>query len=142
MLRNYHNTCKTKDEHNANRYTTGENMKTPLTILGIFGILMVIFINGCSYPTSYRAFIPKSLDSEYKEFRRLCEEIGKVVYARPVPKGTKLEDMLRLEIETKIGDSIAVIIGEVKIKHKEYYYFYVAGFKYYTNWTKKFFYAR
>ena len=143
MLRNYHNTCKTKDEHNANRYTTGENMKTPLTILGILGILLCLSACSICYPTSYRAFIPKSLDSEYKEFERLCkEEIGKVVYARPVPKGTKLEDMLRLEIETKIGDSIAVIIGEVKIKHKEYYYFYVAGFKYYTNWTKKFFYAR
>lgn len=113
-------------------------MKISFIILGILGILMAIFINGCSYPTSYRAFIPKSLDSEYKEYERLCkEEVGKVVYARPVPKETKLEDMLRLEIETKIGDSIAVIIGEVKIKHKEYYYLYVAGFKYYTNWTKK-----
>lgn len=110
-----------------------------IIILGILGILVAIFfINGCSYPTSYRAFIPKSLDSEYKEFERLCkEEIGKVVYARPVPKGTKLEDMLRLKTEMRIGDSIALIIGGVKIKHKEYYYFYVEGFKYYTNWTEK-----
>ena len=37
------------------------------------------------YPTSYRAFIPKQWDSEYKEYQRLCkEEIGKVVYARPL----------------------------------------------------------
>ena len=56
-------------------------MKISFIILGILGILVAIFfINGCSYPTSYRAFIPKSLDSEYKEFERLCkEEIGKVV---------------------------------------------------------------
>lgn len=65
------------------------------------------------------------------------EEIGKVVYARPVPKGTKLEDMLYLETEMRIGDSIALIIGTIEIKHKEYSYFYVAAFKYYTNWTKK-----
>ena len=111
-------------------------MRMIYVILGI--LVAIFFINGCSYPTSYRAFIPKSLDSEYKEFERLCkEEIGKVVYARPVPKGTKLEDMLRLKTEMRIGDSIALIIGKVKIKHKEYYYFYVAAFKYYTNWTKK-----
>ncbi|RDU59793.1 hypothetical protein CQA53_11225, partial [Helicobacter didelphidarum] len=55
--------------------------------LGFFGILVVLLASGCSiyYPTSYRAFIPKQWDSEYKEYERLCKEnIGKVVYARPI----------------------------------------------------------
>ncbi|WP_245945899.1 hypothetical protein [Helicobacter didelphidarum] len=55
--------------------------------LGFFGILVILLASGCSiyYPTSYRAFIPKQWDSEYKEYERLCKEnIGKVVYARPI----------------------------------------------------------
>ena len=55
--------------------------------LGIFIIFFVYLASGCSiyYPTSYRAFIPKQWDSEYKEYERLCKEnIGKVVYARPI----------------------------------------------------------
>ncbi len=55
-----------------------------LAIIGIF-ILYVMCGGSIYYPTSYRAFIPKALDSEYKEYERLCkEEIGKVVYARPI----------------------------------------------------------
>lgn len=137
MLRNYHNTCKTKDEHNANRYTTGGNMKISFIILGILGILMAIFINGCSYPTSYRAFIPKSLDSEYKEFERLCkEEIGKVVYARPVGEGVKLEDLdSRYRKFYKLSNNISVEIGTVN--SPQLIYIFISGFKYYTGWTKK-----
>ncbi|WP_334088670.1 hypothetical protein [Helicobacter typhlonius] len=59
-------------------------------------------IKGCSYPTSYRAFIPKALDSEYKEYQRLCkEEIGKVVYARPITQ-EEFEKMKALNAK-KIG---------------------------------------
>lgn len=58
-------------------------------ILGIFTILVVFLASGCSiyYPTSYRAFIPKQWDSEYKEYERLCE-ISKrgIIYSRPIPQ--------------------------------------------------------
>ena len=58
------------------------------TLLAIIVACVVLFIaSGCAvyYPTSYRAFIPKQWDSEYKEYKRLCREnIGKVVYARPI----------------------------------------------------------
>ena len=61
-------------------------------VLGIFMIFFVYLASGCSiyYPTSYRAFIPKQWDSEYKEYERLCKEnIGKVVYARPITQEEK-----------------------------------------------------
>ena len=62
--------------------------KIKYILLGIFGILITFFmIKGCSYPTSYRAFIPKALDSEYKEYERLCEISQKgIVYSRPLPQ--------------------------------------------------------
>lgn len=65
-------------------------------------------VKGCAYPTSYHAFIPKALDSEYKEYERLCqEEIGKVLYARPVGEGVKLEDILALtHLTFLVSDSI------------------------------------
>ena len=113
-------------------------MKISFIILGILGILVAIFlINGCSYPTSYRAFIPKSLDSEYKEFERLCkEEIGKVVYARPVGEGVKLEDLdSRYRKFYKLSNNISVEIGTVN--SPQLIYIFISGFKYYTGWTKK-----
>lgn len=61
-------------------------------VLGMFMIFFVYLASGCSiyYPTSYRAFIPKQWDSEYKEYERLCKEnIGKVVYARPITQEEK-----------------------------------------------------
>lgn len=40
-----------------------------LAIIGIF-ILYVMCGGSIYYPTSYRAFIPKALDSEYKEYAK------------------------------------------------------------------------
>ena len=82
-------------------------------VSGIFGILIVFFmIKGCSYPTSYRAFIPKALDSEYKEYQRLCkEEIGKVLYARPV--GDVQQKMYVLPMKTELNDVITIELGAV-----------------------------
>ncbi len=84
-------------------------------ISGIFGILIVFFmIKGCAYPTSYRAFIPKALDSEYKEYQRLCkEEIGKVVYARPVGEGARVEDIHFSFPNSLVSDSIRLNIVSV-----------------------------
>ncbi|MCX2683787.1 hypothetical protein OQH60_07880 [Campylobacter sp. MIT 21-1685] len=107
-------------------------------ILGIFAILIIVMIKGCYYPTSYRAFIPKALDSDYKEFQRLCkEEIGKVVYARPVGEGVKLEDMVYLDFEIPLGEFVSLILGSVKEVQHDYYYMYIAGFRYYTGWSGK-----
>ena len=58
------------------------------TLLAIIVACVVIFIaSGCSvyYPTSYRAFIPKQWDSEYKEYQRLCSQKG-IIYSRPIPQ--------------------------------------------------------
>lgn len=58
-------------------------------MLGICMILFVYLVSGCSlyYPTSYRAFIPKQWDSEYKEYERLCEASKKgIIYSRPIPQ--------------------------------------------------------
>ena len=84
-------------------------------VLAIIGILIVFFmIKGCSYPTSYRAFIPKALDSEYKEYQRLCkEEIGKVLYARPAGEGARLEDIRLSFPNSLVSDSIRLNIVSV-----------------------------
>lgn len=38
-------------------------------------------------PTSYRAFIPMGLDSDYKTYQRLCEmSQGGIIYSRPIPQ--------------------------------------------------------
>lgn len=89
-------------------------------ISGIFGILIVLFmIKGCSYPTSYRAFIPKALDSEYKEYQRLCkEEIGKVLYARPAGEGTRVEDIRFGFSDFLVSDSIRLKIVSVLDRKK------------------------
>ena len=112
-------------------------------IVGIVALLFVYLASGCSiyYPTSYRAFIPKSLDSEYKEYERLCkEEVGKVIYARPVGEGTRLEDMFNLPSwRIALSRHIIMLVGRVE-KREEYnkpLYLYIAGFKYYTGWTRK-----
>lgn len=91
-------------------------------ISGIFGILIVLFmIKGCSYPTSYRAFIPKALDSEYKEYQRLCkEEIGKVLYARPAGEGTRVEDIRFAFPYSLVSDSIRLRIVSVSDEKKLY----------------------
>lgn len=112
-------------------------------VLGIFIIFFVYLASGCSiyYPTSPRAFIPKSLDSQYKEYERLCkEEVGKVIYARPVGEGTRLEDMFNLPSwRIALSRHIIMLVGRVE-KREEYnkpLYLYIAGFKYYTGWTRK-----
>ena len=99
-----------------------------------FGILIVFFmIKGCSYPTSYRAFIPKALDSEYKEYQRLCkEEINKVVYARPAGEGTRLEDIRFDFSDFLVSDSIRLNIVSV-LDRKKIVIIYIQAFRYYTN---------
>ena len=106
-------------------------------LLGIFGILIAFFmIKGCAYPTSYRAFIPKALDSEYKEYERLCkEEIGKVVYARPVREGVKLEDIhLAFPSAFLVSHSIKLEIVSVS-DGESIKYIYIQGFEYYNSWV-------
>ena len=105
-----------------------------------FGILIVFFmIKGCSYPTSYRAFIPKALDSEYKEYQRLCkEEINKVVYARPAGEGTRLEDIRFSFPNSLVSDSIRLNMVSV-LDRKKIVIIYIQAFRYYTNWSKTYF---
>ncbi|WP_236096713.1 hypothetical protein [Helicobacter japonicus] len=85
-----------------------------LAIIGIF-ILHVMCGGSIYYPTSYRAFIPKALDSEYKEYQRLCkEEINKVVYARPITQEEKatliqgIRDNLIESEKSEIGRKIPI----------------------------------
>ena len=111
-------------------------------VSGIFGILIVFFmIKGCYYPTSYRAFIPKALDSEYKEYERLCkEEIGKVVYARPMGEGARVEDIHFAFPDFLVSDSIVLHIVSVASTSREskgIVYIYIQNFEYYTSWTEK-----
>ena len=111
--------------------------------LGIFIIFVVYLASGCSiyHPTSYRAFIPKSLDSEYKEFERLCkEEVGRAIYARPIKQeGVKLEDLFNLPYSYfSLSRHIIMLAGRVETKQEdEPFYLYIAGFQYYTGWTQK-----
>ncbi len=103
----------------------------------VVAIVIVLFvIYGFYYPTSYRAFIPKYLDSEHKEFERLCkEEMGKVVYARPVGKGVRLEDVDSGHIYSyKISNNIS--IKTRSINTPELVYIYIAGVKFYPSWNK------
>ena len=112
-------------------------------ILGIFAILIVFLASGCSiyYPTSYRAFIPKQWDSEYKEYERLCEkEVGRVIYARPIKQeGVKLEDLFNLPYSYfSLSRHIIMLVGRVATKQEEEpFYLYIAGFQYYTGWVQK-----
>lgn len=55
-------------------------MKITLIILSILGILLCLFACSVYYPTSYRAFIPKERDSEYKEYEKLCKMSKKVLF--------------------------------------------------------------
>lgn len=96
---------------------------TKILYLAIFSIifLLIFIVNGCSYPTNYKAFVPKALDSDYKEYQRLCkEEIGKVIYARPV--GDIKKETFLLFGEPKISDSIKVILGAVRDRDDNIYY--------------------
>lgn len=109
-------------------------------VLSIFGVLIVFFLTkGCVYPTSYRAFIPKALDSEYKEYQRLCkEEINKVLYARPAREGARVEDMSSGFLYFLVSDSIRLSIVSVS-DEKKIIYIYTQAFRYYTNWSKTYF---
>ncbi|RDU58893.1 hypothetical protein CQA53_11765, partial [Helicobacter didelphidarum] len=94
---------------------------------------------------SYRAFIPKQWDSEYKEYERLCKEnIGKVVYARPI-KDYKGELDISYAI-FPISDHINVMIGITRKvpenpksihlnSYKNITYMYIVNFQYYTGWS-------
>lgn len=108
-------------------------------LLGIFGILIAFFmIKGCAYPTSYRAFIPKALDSEYKEYERLCkEEIGKVVYAR-VQQGIEIQDIEEKNFMWFLPNKSIVLqmLVLTNSKTKREFYMKIIGFYYYTKWNR------
>lgn len=60
---------------------------------GFIGVFIAYIACGYSiyYPTSYRAFIPKKYDKEYKKYERLCKEnLGKVAYARALTQKEKM----------------------------------------------------
>ena len=106
-------------------------------IAGIVVLLFVYLASGCSiyYPTSYRAFIPKSLDSEYKEFERLCkEEIGKVVYARPI---TNIESLDYQTFMWFLSDKQIVpqVLLFTDLTSKKVVYIKIIGFHYDTLWN-------
>ena len=117
------------------------------TLLAIIVACVVLFIaSGCAvyYPTSYRAFIPKQWDSEYKEYERLCREnIGKVVYAREIKLTENTEALLLYPMYIKIGEFIEIeLMGITTIINKDdntkrISYLYIGGFTYYTGWTHK-----
>ena len=79
----------------------------------IIGVLVAIFLfNQCSiyYPTSSKAFIPKSLDSEYKEFKKFSQqELGRVLYARPLTE---------IEKNNLNKDGSSICSNRYGIKHK------------------------
>ncbi|RDU60846.1 hypothetical protein CQA53_10685 [Helicobacter didelphidarum] len=106
-------------------------MKMIIYSLGFFGILVVLLASGCSiyYPTSYRAFIPKQWDSEYKEYERLCKEnIGKVVYARPAPKDFTEDDIFFSSSTISINNFIAVrLYSTIIYNNYIYIYIYILG---------------
>ncbi|RDU59968.1 hypothetical protein CQA53_11160 [Helicobacter didelphidarum] len=105
--------------------------------LGFFGILVVLLASGCSiyYPTSYRAFIPKQWDSEYKEYERLCEEnIGKVVYARPVLdiKYVDYQTFMWFLPDKQIVPQVLVFTDSIS---KKVFYIKIIGFHHDTSWS-------
>ena len=116
------------------------------TLLAIIVACVVIFVaSGCSiyYPTSYRAFIPKSLDSEYKEFKKFSQqELGRVLYARPLTE---------IEKNNLNKDGSSICSNRYGIKHKNMdmfvgvefmylkrrvTYIYVKELGYYGGWNK------
>ena len=106
-------------------------------VLGMFMILFVYLASGCSiyYPTSYRAFIPKSLDSEYKEYERLCkEEVGKVVYARPIADAEYLDYQTFMWFlpDKQIIPQVLVFTD---LTSKKVVYIKIVGFHYDTLWS-------
>lgn len=114
-------------------------------VLGMFMILFVYLASGCSiyYPTSYRAFIPKSLDSEYKEFKKFSrQELGRVLYARPLTE---------IEKNNLNKNGFYIRTNRYGIKHKNMdmfvgvefiylktrvIYIYVKELGYYGGWNK------
>ena len=113
-------------------------------VLGMFMILFVYLASGCSiyYPTSYRAFIPKSLDSEYKEFKKFSrQELGRVLYARPlteIEKNNLDEDSFRrIEKRYRIDNKdIFVGIVFVRLIGGRTVYVYIKELGYYGGWNK------
>ncbi len=106
-------------------------------IAGIVVLLFVYLASGCSiyYPTSYRAFIPKSLDSEYKEYERLCkEEVGKVIYARPIADAEYLDYQTFMWFlpDKQIIPQVLVFTD---LTSKKVVYIKIVGFHYDTLWS-------
>ena len=107
-------------------------------VLGMFMILFVYLASGCSiyYPTSYRAFIPKQWDSEYKEYERLCkEEVGKVIYARPIANIESLDYQIFMWFlpDKQIIPQVLVFTD---LTSKKVVYIKIIGFHYDTLWGR------
>ncbi|MWV62409.1 hypothetical protein DCO58_04380 [Helicobacter saguini] len=104
-------------------------------ILGLFGILVIANKYGIYYPTSYKAFIPKQWDSEYKEYERLCKEkIGKVVYARPILdiKSVDYQTFMWFLPNKRIIPQVLVVSDLIS---KKVVYIKIVGFHYDTSWS-------
>ncbi|MWV66388.1 hypothetical protein DCO58_01500 [Helicobacter saguini] len=130
-------------------------------ILGLFGIFVVFIANkyGIYYPTSYKAFIPKQWDNEYKEYERLCKEnIGKVVYARPLAKEKKEElinatwygrySPYKLYV-TSINKNIYEVLytlGTIEHGHKDFnktiIYQQIVGYRFDRHWNEFIFFTK
>ena len=111
----------------------------------IIGVLVAIFLFGghsIYYPTSSKAFIPKSLDSEYKEFKKFSQqELGRVLYARPlteIEKNNLDEDSFRrIEKRYRIDNKdIFVGIVFVRLIGGRTVYVYIKELGYYGGWNK------
>ncbi len=109
----------------------------------ILGLIVFVSVKGCFYPTSYRAFIPKSLDSEYKEFERFSQqELGRVLYARPLTEIEKnclnKNDFYiktnRYGIKSKDMDMFVGI--EFIYSAERLVYVYIKELGYYGGWNK------
>ncbi|TKX33252.1 hypothetical protein [Campylobacter taeniopygiae] len=109
----------------------------------IVGLIVFVSVKGCFYPTSYRAFIPKSLDSEYKEFEKFSQqELGRVLYARPlteIEKNNLNKDSFytitsRYGIKSKDMDMFVGI--EFIYSEERLVYVYIKELGYYGGWNK------
>lgn len=114
-------------------------MKMWVVAFGLFGILLTLFaLNGCDYPTSYKAFVHRSMDSDYKEYERLCKEnLGKVVYARArqnlTTNNIKTKSFMWFLPNKQIVPQVVVLSDSSTARA---FYIKIIGFHYDTLWNK------
>ncbi|RDU59031.1 hypothetical protein [Helicobacter sp. MIT 14-3879] len=127
-------------------------------ILAIFGFFILYVICGghIYYPTSYRAFIPKQWDSEYKEYQKLCKEnIGRVVYARVITQKEReeMEEILKTHITSWLCRVYYIPINKniyelrytlytLKNNTDSIAYQQIVGYHFNRNWTEFIFFTK